>query len=34
MRFGIVHVDYENNMHRTPKNSALAYRDLIRASKK
>ncbi len=34
MRFGIVHVDYENNMRRTPKNSALAYRDLIRASKK
>ena len=34
MRFGIVHVDYENNMRRTPKESALAYRDLIRASKK
>ena len=27
-RFGVVHVDYETQV-RTPKRSALAYRDLI-----
>jgi beta-glucosidase len=33
MRFGLVHVDFGNNMKRTPKESALGYRDLIRSSK-
>jgi beta-glucosidase len=33
MRFGLVHVDFKNKMKRTPKESALGYRDLIRSSK-
>jgi beta-glucosidase len=31
MRFGLVYVDFKNKMKRTLKESALAYRDLIRS---
>ena len=31
MRFGLVFVDFKNKMKRTLKESALAYRDLIRS---